>query len=1034
MTINQWIQVIISKIKQKPLLITVVLTFLISTIAYSEFLFQGRIYGMCSDFYSQFIPEISLLREKILSGEFPMWSFAKGLGQQMLVGNPNWTGDIFTYLTLLIGGENFIDYFGIIMQLKIILASVFFYLFLNELNISKKTKILFSVMYAFNGHMILRGMWIHYATEVVFVALWLWALEMLFQERKKWFFSVSFAILLISRNIAYIYIYSILTYLYITLREIYSNGFSIKRIIKKIFQCIPYYLLGIGIAAVIVLPGIYSLLSSNRLSGSKFSILSIFSISSLWDLCATYLKSFSYSILGLSSTSGPATVILEDPVLYCGIITMLLVPQIFCFKEIPKKKKYTLVFLIALIILYYVLDGFRYFLNAFNTPYYKTSSFWTIILLNICGVVVMDSFEKRREQLNKACLLKSGLLYLGILTIIYIKYEESINTVSIILVISFIITYMLSSVLIENKSKFYIAILLLSTLEITTGLSYELRSNDVFNINRNHIRGDERIDVNYGHYLKKATEELKESDKDFFRVIRGDQTNGQSYNISQTSGYYGIPLYSSITNQSIIEFYEMFELGAGVPGSFNDREYLNDILSVKYYLKEKDSTIPDNFEYSYTNNMGIEVYKNTNFLPFGYVYSNVISSDAFNKLDIDEREKIITSHIVLDEKNNTTDNTNINKQSHSLEFIDSYNMNMITNEFPDLVKFESINNDPAISLRVMNDIEYGDYTLKMEITSNIDTGGQVYFYSDEKGIGEKFEVFSINKGTHSYTISFKSDEKISRLRLDIGNGEGIFEVRDISLNSQSAKFVEDIELVGVNNINIKTNNFPNILEYVSTNGDPMMNIAIKDAKDDFGYKLTMKITSSSNTGGQIYYSSGKEQGLIVKVFQVKRGTHLYTISFQDHEKIDGFRLDIGDKEGVFKVSNIKLISESLKPYEENLQSLKNNALDISYFSDDKIIGDISMEQEGVLFLSIPFDKGWKVKINGEQGELIKANIGFTGVKLKEGDYEIILEYTVPWLVPGCIITIISLAVLCGNIIYCRCKVKVKIKQEGKYVA
>jgi uncharacterized membrane protein YfhO len=46
----------------------------------------------------------------------------------------------------------------------------------------------------------------------------------------------------------------------------------------------------------------------------------------------------------------------------------------------------------------------------------------------------------------------------------------------------------------------------------------------------------------------------------------------------------------------------------------------------------------------------------------------------------------------------------------------------------------------------------------------------------------------------------------------------------------------------------------------------------------------------------------------------------------------------------------------------------------------------------MLFFTIPFDKGWKIRVNGKEKTLNRANIGFTGIILPKGNYDIELYY------------------------------------------
>ena len=62
----------------------------------------------------------------------------------------------------------------------------------------------------------------------------------------------------------------------------------------------------------------------------------------------------------------------------------------------------------------------------------------------------------------------------------------------------------------------------------------------------------------------------------------------------------------------------------------------------------------------------------------------------------------------------------------------------------------------------------------------------------------------------------------------------------------------------------------------------------------------------------------------------------------------------------------------------------------------------------ILFFSIPFDKGWKAKVDGKETELIIANIGFTGLLLDKGVHQIELSFTPRLYYLGAIISCIAL--------------------------
>jgi uncharacterized membrane protein YfhO len=90
--------------------------------------------------------------------------------------------------------------------------------------------------------------------------------------------------------------------------------------------------------------------------------------------------------------------------------------------------------------------------------------------------------------------------------------------------------------------------------------------------------------------------------------------------------------------------------------------------------------------------------------------------------------------------------------------------------------------------------------------------------------------------------------------------------------------------------------------------------------------------------------------------------------------------------------------------------LKQDTLNITSFSENKIEGTIELEKEKLLFFSIPFDDGWRAYVNGQEKELKLVNIGFMGLMLDEGQHHIVLSYTSPFVTAGAIISLIMIFV------------------------
>ncbi len=91
--------------------------------------------------------------------------------------------------------------------------------------------------------------------------------------------------------------------------------------------------------------------------------------------------------------------------------------------------------------------------------------------------------------------------------------------------------------------------------------------------------------------------------------------------------------------------------------------------------------------------------------------------------------------------------------------------------------------------------------------------------------------------------------------------------------------------------------------------------------------------------------------------------------------------------------------------------LKNHALALDTISDTKVSGKIDVAQDGILYLSIPYEQGWHVYVDGQKSEVISIFDAMCGVKLNSGSHEIVLKYSPKGFVAGVVIGIGCIAIL-----------------------
>ena len=116
-----------------------------------------------------------------------------------------------------------------------------------------------------------------------------------------------------------------------------------------------------------------------------------------------------------------------------------------------------------------------------------------------------------------------------------------------------------------------------------------------------------------------------------------------------------------------------------------------------------------------------------------------------------------------------------------------------------------------------------------------------------------------------------------------------------------------------------------------------------------------------------------------------------------------------------KSGNYKMMVYALnqETFEEQFKELSDEQLKVTSFSDRKIEGTISAKEAGVLYLSVPYEKGWTVYVDDEKVDTFRVLDAMLGAEVSAGEHTIRLEYYPEGFVPGVIISIAALTVTGG---------------------
>lgn len=110
-----------------------------------------------------------------------------------------------------------------------------------------------------------------------------------------------------------------------------------------------------------------------------------------------------------------------------------------------------------------------------------------------------------------------------------------------------------------------------------------------------------------------------------------------------------------------------------------------------------------------------------------------------------------------------------------------------------------------------------------------------------------------------------------------------------------------------------------------------------------------------------------------------------------------------------------LVAAAYRFVPEGLESvsgiLGKNGMELTTWTDTRIQGTIEADKAGLLFLSIPYDKGWTIRVDGKEVEPYKIFDTFLSVHMTAGKHTVSLQYMPEGLKAGAMITAGSLLIL-----------------------
>ncbi len=579
----------------------------------------------------------------------PRWSFRQGLGQNIF---PLSLSDPFYDLQYIFGKDAMADSIAYFEILKLFCAGLLVYVLMRKLAVSGVAAVIGAISYAFSGFIILAGAWQTFSTEAVFIIFLLVSFEKLFQDNDWRFFPLAVG-LIAAYQPFYMYTEGLFLLAYALLRIIESGNWRPTRLPPLLLKMAGLGVLGLLVSSLFSVAAILQMLESPRAGASSYfhalATSPIFSFGNAQETMTAVLRLFSNDLLGTGAAFFGWSNYLEAPLFYCGLVNLLLLPQLFQFLDGKRRILYAV--LLAAFIVPVIFPFFRHAFWLFTGDYYRTFGFFVAVLIIFYGVKAL-TFIIRRSKVHLPVLFVTLSLLLAGLYFPYpflrehpsVAVDESLRTILAGSLVGY--ACLLSLLQFPGIQPVVLAFLL-------AGTGAELAYSACLTIDTRPVitRGLLQQRAFYNDYTTDAVGYLHSLDRTFFRIYK-DYSSGNamhfSINDAKVQNFYGLASYYSFNQKYYVAF--LSELGLIDASNESQTRWLgayvvnermlHAFVSLKYVLTRESGAAWKNFLYDSLATFGdVRVFRNRYVLPLGFTYDAYIPYNEFHPLT--RRQKTI---------------------------------------------------------------------------------------------------------------------------------------------------------------------------------------------------------------------------------------------------------------------------------------------------------------------------------------------------------------------------------------------------------
>lgn len=619
----------------------------VGALIFRDFLFGGSVLlykdvgrDSLDDSYPWFVQFSDYLRQE----GFPSWSFSVGIGQDILylAGYFFWEPVVWLPRAFI---ANALVYEHLAKSLA---AGLIFFSFLRLHRLAFEATLLGALLIAFSAYMCMGSCWFVLADEVVaFTAVLLaaeWALQ-----RGQWLW-LSLAVAAVGLISAFhLYLCALLLCFYVPAR-LWVAGRNWRQTMATSFALAGAAFLGVGISAALTLPNLITILNSPRGSGlataaDKLKTFPIFGLESRAHYVTAAARFLGNDLLGVGDQYHGWQNYFEAPIIYCGLISVILQPQALLAAKERARAVLALFFVAALLPT--LFPWLRYLFWFFQGDYYRTYCLFAITGVIAMAMMALSHF-KQGGRINLWLLSTTAVMSIAIL---HLPGTDKSLAWGATFFLGGLTVVLFSGQLFQRRELATWGVLILSAIEL-------IRFDFVTVSDRDKITaGELQQRVGYNGDAVEAIRDIKSSDPNFFRITKLEAAYPQSYGLNDAMvfGYYGTAAYNSFNNGRYIDFLVgLDEIPAKSESDTRWCSGVTDDLLLSIFMCEKYALVEDpaamrkspfykfvrKYEHQY-------LFRNAECVPLGPTFDRYLPEDAFLKMSSLKKRNVLLRGVTV---------------------------------------------------------------------------------------------------------------------------------------------------------------------------------------------------------------------------------------------------------------------------------------------------------------------------------------------------------------------------------------------------